>query len=60
MSKPLMQRVASFAMAALVTASLLGSINLIAAEQVSAARIAHAQSQHDAPLAARTACAAQS
>jgi hypothetical protein len=47
-------------MATLVTASLLGSINMIAAEQVSAARLAHEQSQSEAQLAARAHCPAQS
>jgi hypothetical protein len=60
MKYPVTARIASFALAALVSAGLLGSINLIAAEQVSAARLAHAQSQADAHVAARTACPARS
>ena len=60
MSQHFVHRLASFTMAALVTASLLGSINLIAVEQVSAARLAHAQSQGQAHLAARSLCPVQS
>ncbi len=60
MNHPVTARIASFALAALVSAGLFGSINLIAAEQVSAARLAHAQSQADAQVAGRTTCPAQS
>jgi len=60
MSQPFAQRFASFTMAALVTVGLLGSMNLIAAEQVSAARMAHAQSHGETPMAARALCPAQS
>jgi hypothetical protein len=63
MSHPITPRITSFVLAALVTGGLLGSIKLIAAEQVAAARLASQQSQHPHPaaqLAARVACLSQS
>jgi hypothetical protein len=58
MSSPFVTRIASFALAALVTTTLLGSMRLMAAEQQAAAQMAHEAASRAAhqQLAASVSC----
>jgi hypothetical protein len=53
-------RALSFAMATLVTATLLGSMNLLAADQHAATRLAQDTTTRSHPVAAGTPCKAAS